>query len=174
MLRHNSTIRIKEKACLSCGRVGPIFSRGRCQQCAKIESFNARQEKEAENELGDLIKIADAAFSKYIRLSGQDENKIIRCFTCGKEMDYHEAQCGHFIGRSNLYLRWDTRNAKNQCNSCNCWKHGNISVYRQRLEAISPGLPDILYEESHIVFRPSKQELKALIIDFEQRIKQLK
>lgn len=170
----NSTILPKKKICVACGKECYWFSRQRCKECATFQSVSTRMARAAEEDLQELIKLADAAFSKYIRKSGEDDNGVIRCFTCGKEMDFHEAQCGHFISRSCLYLRWDTRNAKNQCNTCNCYKGGNIAEYRQRLNSLHPGLPDILEEERYIIYRPTQHEIKALILNFEQKLKSLK
>lgn len=170
----NSTIIPKKKICISCGRECIWFSKKRCQECARAQSVHVRLEKAAEEDLQELIKMADSVFSKYIRRSGEDANKVIRCYTCGKEMDFHDAQCGHFISRSALYLRWDSRNARNQCNTCNCLKSGNIPEYRKRLNIESPGLPDILQEESYIIWRPTREEIKQIILEYEQKLKNLK
>jgi len=170
----NSTIRLKEKICISCGRPCIWFSKKRCQQCAKVESFHAKEEKEAEEDLGDLIKDADIIISRYIRLKYSDANGVIKCYTCDKEMDFHEAQCGHFVSRSVMYLRHDPRNLRVQCNTCNCYKRGNIKVYRKKLNEESPGLPDILYEEAHLVHRVGRDELRAIIADYSNKIKLLK
>jgi len=171
--RHNSTIGIKTKPCKSCGRDSVIFSKGRCQNCAKIETFHSRVEKESEEDLGDLIKDADKLVSRYIRLFYSDKDKRIECYTCDRVMDYYEAQCGHFISRSCLYLRWDSRNLRCQCEVCNCHKHGNIKKYRHRLNKEHPGLPDILYEESHLIHHTSKDELRSIISEYTQKLKLL-
>lgn len=170
---YNSTIRTQKKTCQSCGKLDYWFSKKRCAQCAKIEDFRAKGAKEAEDDLGDLIKDADAITSRYVRLLHSDKDGVIICYTCQTKMDYHDAQCGHFIGRSNFYLRYDLRNLRPQCNGCNCYKHGNLGKYRKFLNEEHLGLPDILYEESHLIHHVGRDELRAIIADYTQRIKLL-
>lgn len=172
----NSTIRIKEKICISCGRPCYWFSKKRCKQCATIEDFHAKEERMAfsEEDLQDLIKECDRITSLYVRTKAMDENKVVRCYTCNKSMDLHEAQCGHFIPRANMYLRFDLRNLRPQCNGCNNYKRGNISKYRQRLNLEHPGLADILMVESYLVHHISREEVKNYIREYTQKIKSLK
>ena len=173
---YNSTIRVKEKICVSCGKPCYWFSKKRCQQCAKVEDYHAKEEKSAfsDQDLQDLIKECDHLTSKYVRLRATDEHKMIDCYTCGKKMDYSDAQCGHFIPRSNLYLRFDLRNVRPQCNVCNNYKRGNMKEYRKRLNKEHPGLPDILTEESLLVHHMTRDEVKGYIREYSAKIKALK
>ena len=131
---YNSTI-ITRKKNLKCGHFDYNFSRGRCKQCATVEDFNTRMEEELTEEgFGDLIKDADALFSKWIRMKDGGINGIVPCYTCGTEKRWQEQQCGHYISRTNLYLRFDPRNARVQCELCNCHKHGNMLVFGKKLK----------------------------------------
>lgn len=171
---YNSTIVIREKICSVCGKKSVIFSRGRCKTCATIQSVAARQEKEIISEgLQDLIKEADAIFSRFIRMKAADANGEAKCFTCGHKARWQEMQNGHFISRSCLYLRLDTRNCRVQCVDCNEFKQGNISEYRKRLEKERPGITEILEEESRIVFKYTISDLKALILEYSQKVIEL-
>lgn len=42
-------------------------------------------------------------------------------------------QCGHYVSRSYLYLRYDEKNCHGQCVSCNVFKSGNMTSYALRL-----------------------------------------
>lgn len=67
-----------------------------------------------------------------------DVHKIIRerdkglpCISCGKQMQQHEMQAGHYIARSRcVKLRQDERNIHGQCFKCNITLHGNRKLYR--------------------------------------------
>jgi len=84
MYGHNSTIKRKLKPCKRCGQPSYIFSRGRCQQCSKIEDFKAIPEH-SDNELDILINDFDILFSQYIRLKFADKHGNGKCFTCDTE-----------------------------------------------------------------------------------------
>lgn len=175
----NSTISVKKKNCISCGKLSYIFSKKRCADCSRIEDSNKRLEKETnrliqQEDLSELIEQADTVFSKYVRMSAANAKGEVSCYTCGDRYHYSQLDCGHFISRSHLYLRWDTRNAKAQCISCNRHGYGNMAEYTKRLNRDFPGLPDILREESTIVYKPTREELKQLIAEYSLKVKQLK
>lgn len=171
---YNSTIIVRKKN-LKCGHYDYPFSRGRCKQCATIEDFNTRMEKEVENEgFGDLIKDADVLFSKYVRMSAADKKGEVACYTCGTKKRWQEQQCGHYISRSNLFLRWDLRNVRVQCELCNCHKHGNMLTFGKLLEIEHPGITEILYEESKLVYKPTREEVKQIIAEYTLKIENLK
>lgn len=83
---------------------------------------------------GQLIAEADKLFSLYIRISSADWRGYGKCYTCGKIEHYKKLQCGHFISRSSHNLRFDERNVRTQCVSCNVFKNGNYIEYTTRLQ----------------------------------------
>lgn len=175
----NSTIIPKKKSCVSCGRNDYIFSKGRCKQCSTIESTQKRMEKVSEklieeDNLQDLIKDADAIFSKYIRLKYADEYGNVACYTCGNKKHWTLQQAGHFIPRSNLFLRFDERNLRAQDSDCNEFKRGNMAVFSQRLEQEQPGIVDILREEAAVVYKPTRDEIRQIISEYTKKVKELK
>lgn len=175
MRGYNSTIKVKQKICISCGKPCVWFSKKRCQQCARVESVFEQEEKEAieQEDLSGLIEDLDALFSKVVRLTYANEKGEVKCFTCSIIKPWQQQQCGHYISRKHLYLRWDLRNGRPQCEICNCHKHGNISAYARNLEEEHQGITEILLEESRIVYKPTREELRMAIIDFTQKIKLL-
>jgi len=75
-----------------------------------------------------LKKKLDSVFSLYIR---HRDNGV--CYTCGVQKMPSEMQCGHYVSRTKLALRWDEYNCHTQCYPCNCMKHGDIITYREHL-----------------------------------------
>ena len=65
-----------------------------------------------------IRKVVDPTFSKWVRL-GNSTNGICKCVTCSTEKHFTEMDAGHFIPRGNMATRYDTRNCKPQCISCN-------------------------------------------------------
>lgn len=76
-----------------------------------------------------LRKIADKLFSEYIRR--RDGGK---CYTCQKRDDWKRMQCGHFIPRQYLSVRYDEVNCHCQCYACNMLYNGQPGAYATRLE----------------------------------------
>jgi hypothetical protein len=133
---------------------------------------NSRTEdKISESDRSSLIHDLDFTFSRYIRIREANTNGIVECYTCGKSDHWTKMQCGHYIKRADTLLRWDSRNARTQCESCNCYKHGNIDEYTNRLNEEQPGLPEQLREESREVNKYGREELKQLLIDYRAKLK---
>lgn len=174
MRAHNSTIKLKKKPCVRCGIPSYIFSKGRCQDCARIDGAAKSDEKEHQIEFSGLVDDLDAIFSKYIRHKYADKDGMVKCYTCPSIEPIGMIQNGHYISRKHMYLRWDERNCRPQCDICNEKKRGNLAIYAKRLENESPGIVDILLEESRMVYKWSREELKSMISDFTKRLKQLK
>lgn len=120
-------------------------------------------EKELEESRQNLIEDLDYVTSRITRLSASDEKGNCPCFTCPTVKHFSLMQSGHYIPRANLATRYIEHNQKPQCESCNCHKHGNLKVYKERLEALQPGLSEWLEEQSRLVAKPSKYELKELL-----------
>lgn len=172
----NSTIRSKKKTCIRCGKDCYWFSRKRCADCARIEDSMARMAKETEQEidkegLSDLIGQADEVYSKWLRMSFADKDGIVSCFTCDLNMRWQNSQCGHYVKRGNLFLRWDARNTRVQCEGCNIHKGGNYIQFTKRLEEEKPGVTSILYEEGNLVYKPTREEIKNIIIEYAHKLK---
>lgn len=174
MRAHNSTIKLKKKICRICGGREFIFSKGRCADCAKKEGVAKGDAKEQENEFAGLIEDLDALFSRFIKRKYADAGGMVRCYTCDRQEPINMIQNGHYISRQHLFLRWDERNARPQCDICNCMKHGNIKEYTKRLEAENPGITDLLREESRVPYKWSKHELQSMVREYTNKLKALK
>lgn len=174
MRAYNSTIKVKQKVCKRCGRQKFIFSKGRCKECAQIEGAAKNDEKEMEIEFASLVHDLDAIFSRYIRHKYADKEGLVECYTCGSKEPVEMMQNGHYIPRGHMFLRWDERNCRPQCDICNCMKNGNLPKYTTRLEQDYPGITDILMEESRMVYKWSKHELQSMISEYTKKLKSFK
>lgn len=127
-----------------------------------------------QDDLSGLIDDADAIFSKYIRFKDADENGYNFCYTSGEWEEAKYLQCGHYVSRNCFYLRWDERNCHPQSGHDNVALNGNLAVFAQKLNEERPGIVDILEEEAHIVFKPSREDIRAIISEYSAKLDKLK
>lgn len=69
--------------------------------------------------LKDLMKKADTIFSEYVRYRDASEFGMVKCCTCGKEYHWNELDCGHYLSRRKLIVRFSEFNTGPQCKICN-------------------------------------------------------
>lgn len=119
-------------------------------------------------------KKLDAVFSQYIRRKNADENGISKCISCGVERHWKELQCGHFVSRVHLALRWDEMNCHPQCPKCNVLLRGNAVGYARFLEnRFGPSVFAELDERRKISVKFTKADLIEMIRDYEKRLGEL-
>lgn len=176
--RYNSTIKVKDKICISCGKKAPHFSKKRCEQCARIENVHQQMERDAERiikeeDLSSIISDADTVFSRYIRMAAADNKGIASCYTCETKKHFSLLECGHYMKRGNLFLRFDERNCRPQCKMCNHNQStdGEKLKFTKRLESEHPGITDILREEAALVYKPTREELRGIITEYTAKLK---
>ena len=121
-----------------------------------------------------LIADIDREFSFYIRLRDADKYGYTHCFTSGKRLHYLKLDCGHYISRMHMATRWDADNCRPQSKQDNQMLHGNIEVFKEKLEAEQKGITDILYERSKEVTKPTMNDLKQLLIHWREKAKFVK
>jgi hypothetical protein len=96
---------------------------------AKVQRKETRERKKALMTKTELLKIAQAAFNRYIRL----RDAALPCISCGR---YHKGSydAGHYRGVGACpALRFEPLNCHRQCVPCNQHKSGNVIEYRLRL-----------------------------------------
>ena len=177
-MAYNSTIISKKKKCVNCGTVTYLFSKGKCKQCATIDSTNKRIEKSLAQEdnyvdssIKDLIEDLDRVVSRYIRLKEADSLGNTSCYTCGKKGHYLKMQCSHFIPRSHMATRFLESNLACACKQCNEGEHGNLEVYAANLEKDSKGTVEYLNELKHTIEKPTREDLKQLLTHYQSKLK---
>lgn len=173
-----STIINKKKICKTCRKSKYIFSDGNCKECSIVVSTNKRvAEYDASLEcesVNNLIDDLDAVFSKYIRKSNADKDGLVQCFTCPIKLPVSEIQNGHFIHRTDLATRFLEDNCKPQCPNCNRIHNEDSSIFANKLEQEKKGITQWLLEQSRQVFKPTRDELKQLLIEYRFKLKLLK
>lgn len=92
------------------------------------------------------VSKVDIIFSKYIRLKNANDNGVVRCYTCGKNMSWTQAECGHYIPRAHMATRFLEMNCHPQCFTCNHELRGNLEIYRNNL-LLEYGIENVEYLE---------------------------
>ena len=182
--------------CVRCGEKDTSCKkRGKdliCTSCCKIEDTQKQVEKanlrnrvrglrghqvESGNEQAasrqNLINDLDYVFSRIVRLRAADEHGNCQCYTCPTKNHWSLMQCGHYVPRGNMALRFSFDNTRVQCKSCNELKSGNLSVFAERLDREQAGLSESLANEAKIVFKYGLDELKVMLIDFRAKLRLL-
>jgi hypothetical protein len=122
----------------------------------------------------NLVSDLDHVFSQYIRCKYADVNGMVECYTSGRKMRWQEIQCGHFISRSNLGTRWLEANCRPQSMEDNYFKNGNLEEFEYKLHAENSAVVEYLQEIARQVCKPSKDELKHLIIEYRSKLSLVK
>ena len=122
-----------------------------------------------------IIKKLDTIFSQYIRLRDADSKGVCVCISCGNPQFWKELDCGHYVNRQHLNLRFSEVNCNAQCRKCNRFDEGNASGYtlgliRKYGEEI---INDLNLARNQIV-KFSDPELESLIDYFREEVKRLK
>ena len=117
--------------------------------------------KKKEKTTSALKKDLDAIFSRYIRLK-YSVNELCACYTCGYQNHWKKMQNGHLVSRYYLNTRFDERNCRPQCYTCNMYRNGMIPDFSQRLEKeLGEGITKELYKEANKIIKdfPYKEKI---------------
>lgn len=127
------------------------------------------------------MRKADQAFSLYIRTRDAQpyEGRAFRCISCGRVLPIEQADCGHYVNRQHMSLRFSELNCNAQCSHCNRFDEGNMSGYRRGLiNKIGLQKVELLESMKHQVNKLSSFELEAIAkyykektLDFKYKIK---
>lgn len=175
---HNSTLIARKKICVSCNTEQYIFSKGRCKQCSTVQDTAKRisaHEQETDTEsIQNVIEDLDLVFSRYNRLKYADKDGMLYCYTSGRHLHWTVAQNGHYISRANMATRWMEDNCRPQSEHDNCFLHGNLKMFAEKLEIEKPGITEYLYEQSKTISKPTLSELKELLSIYREKLKTVK
>lgn len=119
----------------------------------------------------DYIKSAQTAFNAFIR--ERDAQQSLPCISCGR---HHQGQwhAGHYRPTTQSALRFTEDNVWRQCSSCNCYKHGNLTLYRASLiNKIGLARVEEL-ESNHDEAKWTIEELKEIERTYKAKLKGLK
>lgn len=110
-------------------------------------------------------------FNEFIRIRDKEKG----CISCGTSLINRKFDAGHFYASTYEGLRYNELNVHGQCVPCNRNLHGNIHEYRKRItNRITPEQLKWLDDNRHAPLRLKVYEIKELITEYKQKIKQLK
>ena len=91
--------------------------------------------KRGSDERKTWIEKLDRVFSLYIRLRDTKEFnfKGCRCISCGEPTTYDMLDCGHFVSRNAMAIRWEEDNCHAECRKCNRMQGDHLLGYRRNL-----------------------------------------
>ena len=167
----------KDLFCLQCNReIKTSKQIGKAKERDKLRGLGVKQVQAGNYDAASrqaLMNDLDFAFRRIVKMTAADEFGIVTCYTCPNVGHWSMPfmQCGHFIKRGNMATRWDFRNARVQCKTCNENLEGNIKVYTERLEQEYPGLPAQLREISLEPHSYGISELKQLLTDLRAKLR---
>lgn len=109
-------------------------------------------------------------FSQYIRLN-ESTNGWGRCFTCGIKKPWKELQAGHFVSRRFKATLYEEMNVNSQCMACNCFLHGNLLIYRRKMDELyGDNNVEALERRAHQVKKWTVPELEAMIAEYKAKV----
>jgi len=124
--------------------------------------------------LKSKIKLLDNVFSQFIRLSQTDNNGYGKCISCNKIKSYSDLDCGHYVNRKHMSLRYSEINSNIQCISCNRFDEGNSIGYTLGLtKKYGTGIIDKLIISKYSQNKFTEFELIELIRHYRKLNKKL-
>lgn len=167
----------KEMVCLTCCRTEDTEKQiAKAKERDKVRGLYGSQVMEGKEDLASrqaLIQDIDYVFSRIVRLRAADEFGNCECYTCPTRKHWAMMQCGHYVSRGNMALRFDFRNCRVQCKNCNEVLGGNLSVFSELLDTEVAGLPETLSNEARLIVSIGIDELKGMLIDFRSKLRVL-
>lgn len=172
----------ERRKCKKCKKEFPTKTATRqCQMCQLFGKSTkkvsvtvrttAKSKKKKEPNQRKLIKEVDALHSRLVR-NIYAKNGQCECFTCGKLKPISEMQCGHYISRSCMWLRFDMRNTFCQCVSCNIFKNGNYVVFTEKIiQRFGMNRLKNLLKEKDVIKKWTIKELEDLKEYYKQELK---
>lgn len=125
--------------------------------------------------LSTLVASLDRVFSMYIRLRDTSPQGYFRCISCGRLLPFEQADCGHYVNRQHMSLRFSEQNCNAQCRRCNRFDEGAIMDYRRGLvKKIGAQQVELLEVQKHETRKYSNWELEILIDHYKKEVERLK
>jgi len=165
------------------------FSTDSAKKITSTTKISKKRLKISEKNAKQLVKPADDAFSKSVRLRDSELREGSywgTCITCSRtgKVAWHDGKklrftsgwdAGHFIGRASKIVRYDDRNVNLQCSfRCNRMRSGEYEKYRVALDykygaGIAEELENIARTTTY--FKMTKEYLLCIIHDSKEQTK---
>lgn len=148
--------------------------------CWKCKEIKVKEKKEkyklSQKYIRESIKKLHARawrlFSEWLRRKEADWQGNVKCYTCGKIINWKLAHAGHYLHGK---LDFDIRNIHVQGACCNTYRHGNLAEYGIKLaqEIGAEGMQALRLHANTKGNNYSREELEAIIVITEKSIEQL-
>lgn len=126
------------------------------------------------NKISKLKAKLDKYFSQYIRWKYMNEDGLVQCYTCGTYKALGDIQCGHFLSRRYLSVRWDEDNARPQCVKCNMFSQGRQYEFGKKLEKeIGKDRVSLLLKKKTNRVKMTSFEYELLIKEYKQKLNEI-
>lgn len=135
---------------------------GRKYSLEARKSMSRAQSGKYKNRSGLVAKL-DKIYSLYLKESRQKDGQA-SCITCDRIFAAYSMDCGHYVSRRFMVLRYDERNTHLQCIDCNRFQQGNIDVYT--IKMIRMYGPEILDEFAKM----RNSSAKVTTVELEQKL----
>lgn len=117
---------------------------------------------------------ADKWFGRYIRLRDTDEDGYGQCISCSAWKPYSELDCGHFVNRGRMSLRYNEVNCNAQCRDCNRFDEGNnVGYVRGMLKKWGQDAVDLLESKKRQIRRYAGWEYTEIAKYYRRQVKAL-
>ena len=121
------------------------------------------------------VKRLDTEFSLFIRLRDTMPNGMFNCISCSFTKPFNQADCGHYISRLHMSVRYDEDNCHAECQTCNRFTSSHLKGYRRNLiNKIGIERFNQLKSKSREIKQYSIDEIKELAKYYRSKAKELK
>ena len=135
---------------------------------------NLQQKKQ--RSLKTLKNSLDIVFSLYILKRdtwSYGSTRVGKCISCGLVLFYEKGDCGHFISRRHMSLRWNAKNNNIQCRFCKN-EGNNIGYVSGMIQKYGQGIIDELTLKKNTISKLACFELEQLINYYKSETEKLK
>lgn len=131
---------------------------------------NAEKKKSIKYLIGELDRI----FSLYIRKRDSNKDGYGKCVTCPTIKHYTKMDCGHFITRGVMAIRWHPFNCALQCKSCNGFAGGEQDIFSKEInKRWGQNTSETFQIKRHFSKKLERFTLELLIKEYTEKITQL-
>lgn len=134
----------------------------------------AAKPKTEESSHSSALRKADTAFSLFIRTRDAQpyEGRAFRCISCNRVLPIEQADCGHYVNRQHMSLRFSEQNCHAQCRQCNRFDEGNIQEYRRGLiRKIGESRVNLLEALKHETHKLTALDLEFIARHYKSEVK---
>jgi len=121
--------------------------------------------------LKTLRKKADKIFSEWRRRKDAVNGRV-KCYTCSVAHPRQKMDCGHFLSRTLLAVRYSEDNTRPQDKYCNLFRHGEQYIFGKNLEAEGVDTKKLLRESKKKVKDP-RQLYEDVIEKYTKKLQDL-